>query len=347
MNLSEFKHLLDNPNTISPTQITELSSILKVYPYFQSARSLYVKGLQKHDNIKYNGSLKKTAAYTTDRTVLFDLITTEHFQTITKTAPKQEIPKIEDKKEQEIIAQEIIHEPIIENKLEQSLINSIEIANLEVEKTIENNTIDLSNPLEQSIISSINATKITEEEEEEEVAEDNLTEKEEEKKEEQQLENVETDMSSWLEDKIDEEEEKPISFKKNETHSFHEWLNLSKLKPIEREEIHENNNEDADNPIQETTSEIAVKMDLIDKFIETNPKIVPAKENIPLPSYITKSEDTSYLMTETLAKIYLEQKKYSKAIQAYEILILKYPEKSSLFADRILDIKDLQQNNNK
>ena len=51
-------------------------------------------------------------------------------------------------------------------------------------------------------------------------------------------------------------------------------------------------------------------------------------------------------MTETLARVYLEQKKYQKAIQAYEILILKYPEKSSFFADRISDIKNLQQNNN-
>jgi hypothetical protein len=50
-------------------------------------------------------------------------------------------------------------------------------------------------------------------------------------------------------------------------------------------------------------------------------------------------------MTETLAKVYLEQK-ISKAIQAYEILILKYPEKSSFFADRITNIKILQQNNN-
>jgi hypothetical protein len=50
-------------------------------------------------------------------------------------------------------------------------------------------------------------------------------------------------------------------------------------------------------------------------------------------------------MTETLARIYLEQKKYLKAIQAYQILILKYPEKSSYFADCISDIKNLQQNN--
>ncbi len=50
-------------------------------------------------------------------------------------------------------------------------------------------------------------------------------------------------------------------------------------------------------------------------------------------------------MTETLARVYMEQKKYAKAIQAYEILILKYPEKSVFFADRISEIKDLQQNN--
>jgi hypothetical protein len=50
-------------------------------------------------------------------------------------------------------------------------------------------------------------------------------------------------------------------------------------------------------------------------------------------------------MTETLARVYLEQHKYDKAIQAYEILILKYPEKSSFFADRITDIQILQQNN--
>ncbi len=52
-------------------------------------------------------------------------------------------------------------------------------------------------------------------------------------------------------------------------------------------------------------------------------------------------------MTETLAKLYLEQKKYKKAIQAYKILSLKYPEKSSFFADRIKAVKQLQKDNSK
>jgi hypothetical protein len=50
-------------------------------------------------------------------------------------------------------------------------------------------------------------------------------------------------------------------------------------------------------------------------------------------------------MTETLARIYLEQKNYEKAIQSYKILSLKYPEKSGFFADQIKAVKQLQENN--
>ena len=46
-------------------------------------------------------------------------------------------------------------------------------------------------------------------------------------------------------------------------------------------------------------------------------------------------------MTETLARVYLQQKNYKKAIKAYEILILKNPEKSGFFADQIRAIKKL------
>ena len=53
------------------------------------------------------------------------------------------------------------------------------------------------------------------------------------------------------------------------------------------------------------------------------------------------------LMTETLARIYVEQKNYKKAIQSYKILSLKYPEKSSFFANQIKAIEQLQEQNNK
>ena len=50
-------------------------------------------------------------------------------------------------------------------------------------------------------------------------------------------------------------------------------------------------------------------------------------------------------MTETLARVYLEQKKYKKAIQAYKILSLKYPEKSGFFADRLKMVEKIQSEN--
>ena len=135
---------------------------------------------------------------------------------------------------------------------------------------------------------------------------------------------------------------KPLAFSDSEKHSFQEWLQLSALKPIEREE----SKPTIDLPSEEHF-EKQKKNELIDKFIETSPKIPAVKHDNTIPSvfYEPSKADTSSLMTETLARVYLEQKKYQKAIQAYQILILKYPEKSSFFADRILDIKNLQQNN--
>ena len=137
---------------------------------------------------------------------------------------------------------------------------------------------------------------------------------------------------------------KPLAFSNDEKHSFQEWLQLASIQPISREE----NTVDAteNKEISESELEKKKKIEIIDKFIEANPKISPVK-NTPITVVSERtSSDTSYLMTETLAKVYLEQKKYQKAIQAYEILILKYPEKNLFFADRILDIKILQQSNN-
>ena len=52
-------------------------------------------------------------------------------------------------------------------------------------------------------------------------------------------------------------------------------------------------------------------------------------------------------MTESLAKVYLQQKNYKKAIQAYKILSLKNPEKSGFFADQIRAIKKIMAQNTK
>ena len=87
-----------------------------------------------------------------------------------------------------------------------------------------------------------------------------------------------------------------------------------------------------------TPSEQDKKAAIIDKFIENNPKISPIKEDI---DFIVKekSNDISHLMTETLVQLYVEQKLYTKAIQAYKILQEKHPERTEEFEEKIEEIK--------
>jgi hypothetical protein len=82
--------------------------------------------------------------------------------------------------------------------------------------------------------------------------------------------------------------------------------------------------------------------DLIDKFISLNPRIEPRTDKTEHPVVDLSTphlEEKGGLVTETLARIYVNQGYYSKAIEIYEKLSLKFPEKSGYFATQIEKIK--------
>ena len=86
---------------------------------------------------------------------------------------------------------------------------------------------------------------------------------------------------------------------------------------------------------------------LIDKFIQTEPSMPKITEN-NVPSSDVTTTDTSTqpeFFSETLAKIYVRQQLYDKAIATYLKLSLKYPEKSVYFSVQIEKIKEKINNN--
>jgi hypothetical protein len=66
--------------------------------------------------------------------------------------------------------------------------------------------------------------------------------------------------------------------------------------------------------------------------------------NLKVSSRSLKKITKEDFMTETLAKVYVKQEKYKEAMKAYKILSLKYPEKISLFANQIKDLKKRLKN---
>ena len=58
MNKQEFSYLINNPTKINKEQTKELENVITSFPYFQSARALYLKGLKNEGSFKYNQTLK-------------------------------------------------------------------------------------------------------------------------------------------------------------------------------------------------------------------------------------------------------------------------------------------------
>ena len=308
MNVRDFTYLLQNPDkVVNPIQTKQLEDVLEEYPYFQTARALHLKGLRNLNSFKYNNALKKTAAYTTDRDVLFDFITSKDFlqntiaDTISGKTPRSN--KVEKAQEEKISDTE---EPVV-------MIDDSQ------DRPLPQDLSDADHILDPQLFIS---------------------------------KDPEIDKALKAERKKAEKEleiGQPLPFTKQEKHSFSEWLQLASSKKIERNQEqavkNESQEEEVDFPLEKEVIK-KKKFELIDRFIENNPKIAPAssttkriniKESIKL--------DKNELMTETLAKVYLEQKKYKKAMQAYKILSLKYPEKSGFFADRIKAVEKIQQEN--
>lgn len=303
MNVKNFTYLLQNPNkVVTSEQTKQLEDVLSEFPYFQAARAIHLKGLKNLNSFKYNKVLKVTAAYTTDRDVLFDFITSEEFL-------QNSIADSISGKTTSLIDTEIISEEITANKKRKALL--IEESN---DEPLPQTAIDADHILDPELFKSKDPKIDTE------------------------LNKVKQEAKKEL------ELGQPLSFTKKEKHSFAQWLQLTSHKTIDRN-VDSPKEDQADFNLEKKVLK-QKKFELIDKFIAKSPKIIPNENtSFKINTKQAAKFDDKELMTETLAKVYLEQKKYKKAVQAYHILSLKYPEKSGFFADRIKAVQKIQQEN--
>ena len=279
MQVSRFTDLLEKPlEIIQESDLSALRQIVETYPYFQAARGMELIGLKNANSFKYNAALKKHAAYTSDRSWLFEIITQEAFnsQTKVKKAPQTSLSKETDLAKQGAEPSEI---PTITQKY--------------TEEDYTEQTSDKKNDSQQVKEANFSSLELG----------------------------------------------KPLEFNKNDRYSFEEWLQLSAKNSVENK---------TETSIVKTsdTPKKAAKIAQINAFIATNPKMSTPLTN---PEEITIKDaqkiNKEALMTETLARVYLEQKKYKKALQAYKILSLKYPEKNSFFASQIKVVQKLIKEN--
>jgi len=324
MQAADLLKYIENPALLDKGSVKDLQTLANDFPYFQSAHILLSLAAKKWDASVYQQSLKKTAIVASNRAYLFELIhnleNSEFAETHAEPETKAIAASAEERKEETqqelsiLKATEILTEPLVEAfKAEQKTVLSPEEI---LEKEIQN-----------QVVNSFVETEI--------------------------LKTPDFD--------------KPISLTAP-PESFTEWLSLMKKNngqsPEEldeqisavrsKKEIKGQKAAALENEKVAPSTEKVEKSSLearkqknkaiIDKIIEKSPGLIRQKEEQKFYTPDIKAKESlienEHLVTETLARIYALQGNINKAIRAYEILSLKFPQKSAYFASLIEKLKN-------
>ena len=314
MQAKEFINYIKNPNSLEKDSVKELQKLVNDFPYFQSAHLLLSLASKKWDASVYQKSLKKTAIVVTNRSHLFNLI--QQFDLSNSV--------IDDSVNQKLAVEEVL-EPIDSTK-ELNILKATELL-------IENSDSEISETEFQQKTKP-NAEEVLESEIAKQV------------------------VSAIVEKQMNNLYDTQLLFKQNkEPENFTDWLRLIQKsnKQLSAENIldtNTENNTDIKTRLekgkiinQESALNKKLKnLALIDKIIENSPGQIKIKDDQKFysPEHNAKESllENEHLVSETLAKIYALQGSVNKAVRAYEILSLKFPQKSAYFASLIQKLKN-------
>jgi len=336
--------LLSYPENLDEKTLESLKEALDTYPFFQAGRMLWVKNLHRLDHIRYNSELKLSAAYIPDRSKLFFLIN-DVFSSLSAPDKDETNPVAEEEtqrkdeygeagdRQADHIANENVGSGGDDSSEELGRVVGANANYFEVDDAFTTGAGDL-------VDFSISREQENEESREEEKP---SADKENDTLPVSGLLDYEKEVVSSAYSIEKEVPPEPTDF--SESHSFSEWLDLLKYQNANVKAEQEKAALDE----KPRTQEKSGKMDLIENFLNNaghQKRIVPGENNnISEEDFSARSDaESEDLMTETLANIHIKQERYQKAVEIFERLRLKYPEKSVYFARRIKEMEDLINN---
>ncbi len=313
MNRNEFTEILGGGKAPDRQLLSDIDELVSLFPYFQSGHLLLLRTLHSMSDVRFESQLRLSALYVADREVLYNML----------NAP---IPPPE-----EGIAEREVPAPVtaeaVQYENQQTVIDDARNSDdliCEIEKgSDENSRWGKDEPMTEVVSRPI----LTGDDFEEEDKFDSTI--------------------LQLEDEPEPAGEAVVYM--DPGISVPEKPELLELENSSPGDAGETGNNQAESLIPHNVEEKPAdrrraESDLIDRFILANPRIEPVREKTETPREdiaIPFTEDPGSFVTETLARIYLNQGYYSKAIDIYEKLSLKFPEKSSYFAAQIEKIKEL------
>ncbi|MCK5029468.1 MAG: hypothetical protein KAR57_07535 [Bacteroidales bacterium] len=327
---------IEAPGLLVNADTNHFKELIKENPFFQIAHILLLKSLKDQKSEEFQKQLSESSVFITDRDQLFKFLNTEY-----KPEKKAEENK---PKKTEFIEREKTEIPEEKNSKQPELLKNKNVKrkiNDSIEGMGENISETISSQLEFSVIKEDDKLEYSSEiyfMEEERNGKNQIITIDADPDDIKKLRKKKRDILQIDEVKIPKPEKKLVEKQKNEdafelieSESVEKAESKEKAKSIEHFDINSYHDVDAG------TSED----DLISKFVKKNPRIEPKeiKEEIEDISHESVIENLD-LLSETLVKVYIKQGLFEKAIQSYEKLSLKYPEKNTYFASQIKILED-------